>query len=336
MSPERFVRIALTATFRNPKLLRCSQESFLNCLLQLGAMGIEPDGRRAHLIPYGDECTVIVDYKGIAEMLRRNRDVVSIHCDVVGANDHFEVRFGTRGILDHVPSLRDRGAPVCAYSWVKLPDGTEEYDIMGIDEIEAIRKRSKTPDNGPWKTDWNEMAKKTVFRRHSKTLPLSPQTREALEREQDGDALTENERFAAAMPVKSATVAELPRRRGRPPKATNQPPDEEPPDNALSMPAESPGPAAPPAGAAAPQGDSGDFPEPGGPTLDELVLAKVEQAGFSEAEMLTVLKEVRLIDPDVASLQKASGRALQMILDEWASALRRLQENRAKATPKPK
>src|SRR5262245_17395951 len=114
ISPERFVRIALTATYKNPKLLQCSQESFFNCLLQLGAMGLEPDGRKAHLIPFfhkdrGYECTLIVDYRGIAEVLRRNGDVSAIHCDVVGENDQFEIRFGTRGILDHVPNLRDRG-----------------------------------------------------------------------------------------------------------------------------------------------------------------------------------------------------------------------------------
>lgn len=290
-------------------------------------MGIEPDSRRAHLIPYGDQCSFIVDYKGIAEMLRRNRDVVSIHCDVVGANDHFEVRFGTRGILDHVPSLRDRGAPVCAYSWVKLPDGTEEYDIMGFDEIEAIRRRSKTPDDGPWKTDWPEMAKKTVFRRHSKMLPLSPQTRDALERETDGDALTENERFAAAVQVKSATVAELPKRRGpgRPPKG--QPSDEEAGDNALGLPPEPSQQTAPSASAAAPESGPESISEA---PLWEQVLAKVLEAGFTELEMLTVMKPAKMAPADATSLAQCTGHHLQMVVRQWATALERLAEVRAK------
>jgi recombination protein RecT len=96
ISPERFARIALTATFRNPKLLNCTQASLLQCLMDLSAMGLEPDGRRAHLIPFKDKksgdliCTLIVDYKGIAELVRRHGDVAHIHCDVVGENDHFE------------------------------------------------------------------------------------------------------------------------------------------------------------------------------------------------------------------------------------------------------
>lgn len=301
--------------------------------MQLGVMGLEPDGRRAHLIPYGDQCTLIIDYKGIAELLRRNHDVTAIHCDVVGANDHFEVRFGTRGILDHVPNIRDRGTPVCAYSWVKLPDGSEEYDIMGVDEIEAIRKRSKTPNDGPWHTDWNEMAKKTVFRRHSKTLPLSPATREALERESDGDALTESERFAAAVPVNAVVAGPaLPaRRRGR---ATSQAPDEEPPGPVASAPQTPPEPplgASPLASAAAPPSVQDDLPEAAEPTLDEMVLAKLEQAGFTEAELLVLLKEVRWADANMTTLRQVRAQALQEVLAHWEDALGRLKEKRAKA-----
>ena len=72
MSPERFARIALTATYKNPKLLNCTRESLLQCLMELSAIGLEPDGRRAHLIPFKDQCTLIIDYKGIAELIRRN------------------------------------------------------------------------------------------------------------------------------------------------------------------------------------------------------------------------------------------------------------------------
>src|SRR4029077_14561878 len=108
MSPDRFARIALTATLKNPKLLACTQESLLNCLLELSAIGLEPDGRRAHLIPFKDQCTLLIDYKGIAELLRRNGDVAYIHCDVVCENDHFDYRFGTGGKLEHIPATGDR------------------------------------------------------------------------------------------------------------------------------------------------------------------------------------------------------------------------------------
>jgi len=84
LSPERFCRIAITALSRTPKLAECTQASFFKCLLDLSAMGIEPDGRRAYLIPYNNrkantvECQLIVSYMGLIELIRRSGDVVSI------------------------------------------------------------------------------------------------------------------------------------------------------------------------------------------------------------------------------------------------------------------
>ena len=89
LSPERFGRIAITALSRTPKLKECTQESLFKCLLDLSAMGLEPDGRHAHLIPYENrklgivECTLIVDYKGLVALVRRSGEVAKIHADVV-------------------------------------------------------------------------------------------------------------------------------------------------------------------------------------------------------------------------------------------------------------
>jgi recombinational DNA repair protein RecT len=52
---------------------------------------------------------------------------------------------------------------------------------MTRDEVEAIRKRSRSANNGPWATDFDEMAKKTVFRRASKWIELSSEIRDAFD-----------------------------------------------------------------------------------------------------------------------------------------------------------
>jgi recombination protein RecT len=44
---------------------------------------------------------------------------------------------------------------------------------MPKSEIDSHRKRSKASSYGPWVTDYDEMAKKTVFRSVFKWLPIS-------------------------------------------------------------------------------------------------------------------------------------------------------------------
>lgn len=207
LTPERFTRVALTCVNKNPKLLTCTRESLLACLMDCAMLGIEPDGRRAHLIPYGDKCTLIIDYKGIAELVRRSGEVSTLHCGVVYPGDEFDYMFGTGQFLKHKPNLqRDdpNAKPFCVYSYIKLKTGNEDFDIMSIADVDRVRKRSRSGGSGPWVTDYDEMAKKTVFRRHSKWLPLSPELRDKLEK--DDEPMTEQERFAAARPVASSDV----------------------------------------------------------------------------------------------------------------------------------
>lgn len=180
LKPERFIRIAILAVSRTPKLQQCTQSSLLQCMMTLSQLGLEPDGRRAHLIPYGTDCQLIVDYKGLVELAYRTGSVSFIHADVVCEQDEFEYDRGA--LVKHKIDFRkDRGKIYAAYALVRFKDGTEKCEVMGKDDIEGIRKRSKARDNGPWKTDWSEMAKKTAFRRLSKWIELSPEIREAVE-----------------------------------------------------------------------------------------------------------------------------------------------------------
>ena len=191
LTADRFTRIAITALTRSPKLQECTPESFMRCLLDLSAMGLEPDGRRAHLIPYGKECTLVIDYKGIVELVIRSGMVSRIHADKVCENDVFEYNCGD--VKTHTIDFKlPRGNAYAYYALVRFKDGTEKAEVMSLDDIIAIRNRSQGYKSAiqynkshPWLTDFDEMAKKTVFRRCSKWLQLSPEIRDAFEK--DGD-----------------------------------------------------------------------------------------------------------------------------------------------------
>ncbi|MDB6080167.1 MAG: recombination and repair protein RecT [Akkermansiaceae bacterium] len=179
LTPDRFCRVAMTALSRTPKLQDCTKESLFKCLMDLSSMGLEPDGRRAHLIPYGKECTLIVDYKGFVELVMRSGLVSNLHADKVCQNDMFEYDRGE--VVTHRIDFRaPRGNAYCYYARVTFKDGTTKAEVMSKEDIESIRQRSRSGNAGPWKTDYDEMAKKTVFRRLSKWLTLSPEIRDAV------------------------------------------------------------------------------------------------------------------------------------------------------------
>ena len=186
LTPDRFIRVAVSALTRTPKLKECEPVSLFGAMLTLSQLGIEPDGRRAHLIPIENrrrgcvECQLIIDYKGLAELAMRSGVVSYLHADVVCDADIFEENMGE--IVAHkIDRRKPRGEVYAVYAICRFKDGTAKAEVMSSEEIEAIRKRSKAGNAGPWITDWNEMAKKTVFRRLSKWLPLSPEFRDAVE-----------------------------------------------------------------------------------------------------------------------------------------------------------
>jgi len=178
ISPERMARVAITQIAKVPRLGNCDQTSFFNAMLTLSQLGLEPDGRNAHLIPFENrkkgivECQVIVDYKGFVQLIMQTGLVSRIHADVVCEEDIFEY---DRGILKtHKPNFRvNRGKVFAVYCIIEMKDGSEKVEVMSAIEVDAIRKRAKSGGDGPWVTDWNEMAKKTVFRRASKWVPIS-------------------------------------------------------------------------------------------------------------------------------------------------------------------
>ena len=68
---------------------------------------------------------------------------------------------------------------VYAIAWLK--DGSKQFEYMSKAQVDHVKKKSKTAASGPWKTDYSEMARKTVVHRLGKYLPLSAEAQEVFE-----------------------------------------------------------------------------------------------------------------------------------------------------------
>ena len=168
---EKFTRALVNNINKVPKIAECTIESILECADACAAAGIVPDGRLAHLIPYGQKCTLIIDYKGLVVLARRSGEVATIHADVICDNDEFQHSKNT--VTHNIDWKQERGEVYAVFVEVTFKDGTTQAEVMSKKEIDAIRARSKSGKSGAWVTDWNEMAKKTVFKRAAKWLNLS-------------------------------------------------------------------------------------------------------------------------------------------------------------------
>lgn len=188
---DRFIRVGLAAMQRQPALFACTPTSIVKALMDAAELQLEPTGLmgQAYLVPYAGEAQLIVGYRGLAELARRSGDVTQVEARVVRARDQFSVEYGTSPVVHHVPYLpglmgNDEADPEdpegtgpgdlrAVYAVLTFSGGGQYVEVMSAAEVEAIRRRSKAKDKGPWVTDPLEMARKTVLRRALKYAPLS-------------------------------------------------------------------------------------------------------------------------------------------------------------------
>ena len=181
MTPERFTRMTLSAVSTNPKLAQCTPASFLGAMMSAAQLGLEPNTPlgQAYLIPYKnrgvDEVQFQIGYKGLIDLAYRSGEVELVQAHIVYENDEFVCEYGLEPKLVHKPADKDRGEAVKVYAMFKTKSGGYGFDVMSMDDVRRhAEKYSQAYKSGfsPWKSNFEEMAKKTVLKRVLKYAPL--------------------------------------------------------------------------------------------------------------------------------------------------------------------
>lgn len=241
--PDKFARVCATAIATKPELLNADRRTLFGAMTKAAQDGLLPDGREAALVVFGKEVQYMPMVAGIMKKVRNSGDIGNWSVHVVCENDEFDYQLGDEEKIIHKPARKDRGIVIGAYSIVSLKGeaGEKSREYMDVAEIEAVRSRSRSAEKGPWKTDYAEMCKKTVIRRHSKRLPMSTDLDEFIRRE---DELTELEPIATiatqepvTRPTRLAAIATTKGTAAKPPETSHQqePPmfdDDSPPPDA--------------------------------------------------------------------------------------------------------
>lgn len=194
LTAQRVLKMAIIAASRQPALLECTQVSFLQAVMRAAELGLDFTGTlgSGYLVPFHNkrlgvrEVQFIPGYRGLIDLARRSGQIANIEAHVVYESDALELEYGTNPRLKHRPSLKDDPGPLkCVYAIGTLKDGCKQVEVMTRAQVESIRRRSKAANDGPWVTDYDEMARKTAVRRVCKYLPLSPEVVEALAAEDE-------------------------------------------------------------------------------------------------------------------------------------------------------
>jgi recombination protein RecT len=240
VTADRMLKVVLSATARQPKLLECSATSIVRSVMQAGELGLEVGGLlgEAYLVPYNNkvedengrtrwekQAQCIPGYKGLIKLARQSGQIASIIAVVVYSEDKFRV-LPAEDRIEHEPDLlgeREDEDIVAVYAIARFREGGQQIDYMTLAEVNKIRARSKSSESGPWVTDFAEMARKTVVRRLCKYLPLSAELAQAIELDNEHE---ERERHnvvtaptpAAELPaftIPETTTEEPPKTRGQ-------------------------------------------------------------------------------------------------------------------------
>jgi recombination protein RecT len=169
MTPERMIRVALSAVSGNYLLLRCDPLSICACVVQSSILGLEPNSQlgEAYLVPFwnsklittdergkpkkgGYQAQLIPGSRGLVKLARNTGKYSIIDAQPVREKDDFECEKGFNPVLRHKWAPGDRGKIVGYYGAYVLTEGGRNFEDMSVEEIDAHRDRYS---KGAYKTE---------------------------------------------------------------------------------------------------------------------------------------------------------------------------------------
>ncbi|RWO37272.1 MAG: hypothetical protein EOS11_28715 [Mesorhizobium sp.] len=221
ITPGHFKGVIMRAVMASPALLGADRVSLFESALAAANDGLLPDKREGAFVIYRakeregkkdggrevwiDKVQWMPMIRGIFTKLYNTGEVKSAKVAIVYAGDHF--RAWTDDAGDHIEyeegEQQDRSVIRNAFAHVVLLNGGVFVETMKPVDIEKIRSKSKAKESGPWVDWWEEMAKKSVFRRLAKRLPMSRIIMPLLERDNVFHDLEQQKKQIEHRPVRS-------------------------------------------------------------------------------------------------------------------------------------
>ena len=156
-------------------LQRCTPESIALAAYDAATLGLPVNKLGlAWLVPFGQEAKLQIGYRGYIQLVIESGFVLDVSAECAYSNDKFKYILGSNPSIFHEPPITgSRGNFIAVYAIARLANGLLKHVVMSKEQVEHIKSKSKSSGNGPWVTDYDEMAKKSVIKRLCKSLPYN-------------------------------------------------------------------------------------------------------------------------------------------------------------------
>lgn len=196
VTPEKFVRVIVTAIQNNPKLLEANRQSLYSATMKCATDGLIPDGREAALVPFKDTVNYLPMVGGLMKKARNSGEISTIDAQVVCQNDKYDAWIDEKGQhFRHEKARGERGPAFVTYAYAITKDGGFFFEEIDEEQMKAIENSSRAKD-GPWNGPFrDEMKRKSAIRRLAKyRLPSSADLDEVVRRDDDMYELEKEEK----------------------------------------------------------------------------------------------------------------------------------------------
>ena len=184
---EKFLSSALSLVNNDKNLAKANPVEVMSglALVSLTGLSLNPNYGYCHLIQYGGHLQVQISYKGYIKLMQNTGLYEKIIMTPVWEGELIKSnRFEEEYEFDE--TKRSSDVVIGYYVCFKLLNGFVKKVYWTKDAVIKHAKRfSKSYGNGPWKTDFDAMACKTVFKSVVKFAPMSEEMEKAIDADSD-------------------------------------------------------------------------------------------------------------------------------------------------------
>ena len=175
----RFVQNTLALVHDNEQLSKMPQSKLVPVLMKGAYLGLDFFNKECYAVPYGQQLQFTPSYTGMVKLAKKfsKRPIKDIYAHIVHDGDEFEsgMEDGQEFVKFNPKPFND-GPIVGAFAVAQYQDGGIKVETMSKQQLDAVKRMSKSQSGTAWKFFADQMYQKVVIRRLCKGIDLDMET----------------------------------------------------------------------------------------------------------------------------------------------------------------